>query len=96
VKAKLKRRYEQDKKDVQRVRLLIPRGGSSLGIGMQLVILRLLSKINAHIRQESAELYKIGGFHPVQFNDLFNNQYRVFRKLGWATQSTVWLAEDEL
>ena len=38
--------------------------------------------------------YNDGGFHPVRLNEVFDNRYTVFRKLGYATRSTVWLAED--
>jgi len=36
-----------------------------------------------------------GGYHPVGIGDLYNNQYRVIRKLGWGHFSTVWLSWDE-
>ena len=46
------------------------------------------------VRQESEEAYVPGGFHPVHFGDIYNGRYVVFRKLGFATGSTVWLAKD--
>jgi hypothetical protein len=44
---------------------------------------------------EDAEMYRPGGFHPVHLGDTFKNgQYRVIRKLGDGSFSTVWLAVD--
>ncbi|KAL8830576.1 MAG: hypothetical protein Q9191_001356 [Dirinaria sp. TL-2023a] len=40
--------------------------------------------------------YNKGHYHPVHLNDTFNDRYTVFRKLGYATGSTVWLAQDKL
>lgn len=45
---------------------------------------------------EHVEKYKPGGYHPVHLGDVFNNRYRVFRKLGFGAFSTVWLSRDEL
>lgn len=45
---------------------------------------------------EWAEEYRPGGYHPIQFGDTFNNgRYRVIRKLGDGSFSTVWLAVDK-
>nr|AFO69294.1 serine protein kinase [Epichloe gansuensis] len=45
---------------------------------------------------EWIEDYRPGGYHPVLLGDLFNNgQYKVIRKLGEGSYSTVWLACDE-
>ncbi|KAF4553468.1 Protein kinase domain-containing protein 19 [Elsinoe fawcettii] len=44
---------------------------------------------------EWAEQYRPGGFHPVNLDDTFQNRYRVIRKLGYGSYSTVWLAHDE-
>ncbi|KAK5673725.1 hypothetical protein LTS12_029769, partial [Elasticomyces elasticus] len=34
------------------------------------------------------------GYHPVLLGDIFNRQYKVIRKLGEGSYSTVWLARD--
>jgi serine/threonine protein kinase len=42
---------------------------------------------------EWAEEFCPGGFHPVKLGDTFHNEkYRVIRKLGDGSYSTVWLA----
>ncbi|KAJ5142556.1 uncharacterized protein N7515_001343 [Penicillium bovifimosum] len=38
--------------------------------------------------------YRPGGYHPVVLGDVFNGQYKVIRKLGQGSYSTVWLACD--
>ncbi|KXX72780.1 Serine/threonine-protein kinase SRPK [Madurella mycetomatis] len=44
---------------------------------------------------EWVEDYRPGGYHPLHLGDLFNNrQYKVIRKLGEGSYSTVWLARD--
>jgi len=44
---------------------------------------------------EWEEDYRPGGYHPVLLGDIFNNgQYKVIRKLGDGSYSTVWLARD--
>lgn len=44
---------------------------------------------------EWCELYRPGGFHPVHFDDVLRDgKYRVIRKLGFGSYSTVWLAMD--
>jgi non-specific serine/threonine protein kinase len=44
---------------------------------------------------EWVEDYRPGGYHPVIRGDFFNNgQYKVIRKLGDGSYSTVWLARD--
>ncbi|KFY88321.1 hypothetical protein V500_06430 [Pseudogymnoascus sp. VKM F-4518 (FW-2643)] len=44
---------------------------------------------------ECAEDYHPGGYHPVHLGDVFNDgQYKVIRKLGEGSFSTVWLARD--
>ncbi|KAH7067450.1 hypothetical protein BKA63DRAFT_582331 [Paraphoma chrysanthemicola] len=42
---------------------------------------------------EWAEEYRPGGYHPVNLGDTFcDGKYRVIRKLGYGSNSTVWLA----
>lgn len=44
---------------------------------------------------EWIEAYHPGGYHPVHLGDLFHHdQYKVIRKLGNGSYSTVWLALD--
>ena len=44
---------------------------------------------------EWVEDYRPGGYHPVHLGDAFHNgQYKVIRKLGDGSYSTVWLARD--
>ncbi|SPO07073.1 uncharacterized protein DNG_09767 [Cephalotrichum gorgonifer] len=44
---------------------------------------------------EWVEDYRPGGYHPVLLGDIFNDgQYKVIRKLGDGSYSTVWLARD--
>uniref|UniRef100_A0AC34FL66 Protein kinase domain-containing protein n=1 Tax=Panagrolaimus sp. ES5 TaxID=591445 RepID=A0AC34FL66_9BILA len=44
--------------------------------------------------QEPEDDYEFGGYHPVNFGDVFNSRYFVMRKLGWGHFATVWLACD--
>jgi serine/threonine protein kinase len=45
---------------------------------------------------EWIEGYHPGGYHPVHFGDVFKDgQYKVKRKLGEGSFSTVWLAFDQ-
>ena len=44
--------------------------------------------------EESFDRYRPGGYHPVRIGDLFNDRYKVVRKLGYGQYSTVWLARD--
>lgn len=44
--------------------------------------------------QEDDTQYCRGGYHPVVIGDVFDNRYRVVRKLGWGHFSTVWLCRD--
>ena len=37
----------------------------------------------------------LGGYHAVEIGDVYANQYKVIRKLGWGHFSTVWLSWDE-
>ncbi|KAK0651099.1 serine protein kinase [Cercophora newfieldiana] len=44
---------------------------------------------------EWIEDYRPGGYHPVHLGDIFDNgRYKVIRKLGEGSYSTVWLARD--
>ncbi|KAI5860175.1 putative serine protein kinase [Durotheca rogersii] len=44
---------------------------------------------------EWVEDYHPGGYHPILLGDVFNNgQYKVIRKLGEGSYSTVWLGRD--
>lgn len=44
---------------------------------------------------EWVEDYRPGGYHPVLLGDVFHDgQYKVIRKLGEGSYSTVWLARD--
>ncbi|CAG8946696.1 unnamed protein product [Penicillium salamii] len=43
---------------------------------------------------EWVEDYRPGGYHPVVLGDVLNSQYKVIRKLGEGSYSTVWLAHD--
>ena len=43
---------------------------------------------------EWVEDYRPGGYHPVVLGDVFNRQYKVIRKLGEGSYSTVWLAHN--
>jgi serine/threonine protein kinase len=44
--------------------------------------------------EEGPELnYRPGGFHPVLVGDIYN-KYKIIRKLGSGSFSTVWLAEN--
>jgi hypothetical protein len=44
--------------------------------------------------KEDPDDYSPGGYHPVNIGDLYHNQYKMVRKLGWGHFSTVWLAWD--
>ncbi|KAL3477219.1 kinase-like domain-containing protein [Aspergillus californicus] len=45
---------------------------------------------------EWAEDYRPGKYHPVNLGDTFKDStYRVIRKLGYGSYSTVWLAKDQ-
>ncbi len=44
---------------------------------------------------EFADYYGTGKLHPVHFGDLFDHsRYKILRKLGAGSFSTVWLARD--
>lgn len=45
---------------------------------------------------EWIEQYRPGKFHPIHLGDLLDEaRYRIIRKLGYGSFSTVWLAQDE-
>jgi len=45
-------------------------------------------------QNERAKEYRKGGYHPVVIGDVYNERYRVIKKLGWGYFSTVWLVWD--
>ncbi|TQN73124.1 Serine/threonine-protein kinase spk-1 [Colletotrichum shisoi] len=44
---------------------------------------------------ERLDLYRTGGYHPIQPGDRLDGRYRVVHKLGYGTHSTIWLARDD-
>jgi hypothetical protein len=44
--------------------------------------------------EETPNKYDDGAFHPVRVGDIYNDNYKVIRKLGVGAYSTVWLAND--
>lgn len=45
---------------------------------------------------EWIEEYRPGKFHPIHLGDLLDDaRYRIVRKLGYGSYSTVWLARDD-
>ncbi|KAK8814136.1 hypothetical protein WA158_007998 [Blastocystis sp. Blastoise] len=44
--------------------------------------------------EEDQSDYRSGGYHPVIIGDIYNDKYKIIKKLGWGQFSTVWLAED--
>ncbi|XP_055376726.1 SRSF protein kinase 1-like [Condylostylus longicornis] len=46
--------------------------------------------------QEDPAQYCKGGYHPITIGDVFDDRFRVVRKLGWGHFSTVWLCRDTL
>ncbi|XP_026837763.1 SRSF protein kinase 2 [Drosophila erecta] len=49
---------------------------------------------NGYEREECADDYVYGGYHPVSIGDVFASRYHVIKKLGWGHFSTVWLCYD--
>lgn len=45
--------------------------------------------------EEDENDYCYGGYHPVEINEVLNQNYKILRKLGWGHFSTVWLAYDQ-
>lgn len=53
-------------------------------------------KLPELVDTEWVEAYRPGGLHPVVIGDfLANGRYRIARKLGYGSHSTVWMAEDD-
>jgi serine/threonine-protein kinase SRPK3 len=46
------------------------------------------------IDNEPISKYKKGGYYPVSIGEIFNNRYRIIKKIGWGVFSTVWIAYD--
>lgn len=46
--------------------------------------------------EEGMESYSVGGFHPVRLGEVYGSHYKVLRKLGYGSYSTVWLVRSEL
>lgn len=44
--------------------------------------------------QEDPKDYCKGGYHHVNIGDVYNDRYKVLRKVGWGHFSTVWLSLD--
>ena len=48
-----------------------------------------------HAATEWIEDYHPGGLHPIHIGDTFDGgRYKILRKLGYGSFSTVWLARD--
>ena len=48
-----------------------------------------------YMDHEWCEMYRPGGFHPVDLGDTLGGRYEVFAKLGCGGYSTVWLCWDQ-
>ncbi|GAM91108.1 hypothetical protein ANO11243_091550 [Dothideomycetidae sp. 11243] len=48
------------------------------------------------IPTERPDYYRPGKFAPIYLGDVLNEIYKIFRKLGYGSQSTIWLAKDIL
>lgn len=44
--------------------------------------------------EESGNVYRPGGCHPVYIGDVYNDRYKVLNKIGYGVYSTVWLVKD--
>ena len=44
--------------------------------------------------QEDPKDYCKGGYHHVEIGEVYNERYKILRKVGWGHFSTVWLAWD--
>jgi serine/threonine-protein kinase SRPK3 len=45
--------------------------------------------------EEGKDRYHVDGFHPVRLGELYNDKYKVLRKLGFGRYSTVWLVKNQ-
>ncbi|KAI1426322.1 kinase-like domain-containing protein [Xylaria sp. FL1777] len=43
---------------------------------------------------ERLDLYCKGGYHPINIGDRLHDRYRIVHKLGFGSNSTIWLARD--
>lgn len=50
----------------------------------------------ARSAEEDPGRYRPGGYHPVEVGDVYNDRYKVKRKLGYGLYSTVWLVWDSV
>lgn len=71
-------------------------GGSGGGIAGIVHESENCSLYGSDEEQEDDTQYCRGGYHPVVIGDVFDNLYRVVRKLGWGHFSTVWLCREIL
>lgn len=46
------------------------------------------------IDNEPLRDYRVGGYYPVSIGEVFNNRYKIIKKLGWGVYSTAWLSYD--
>lgn len=47
-------------------------------------------------RVEDRAMYRKGGYHPIEIDDVLNCRFQVLHKLGFGKSSTVWLCWDML
>lgn len=45
--------------------------------------------------EEGLENYQLGGLHPVRLGEIYNEKYKILRKLGYGRYSTVWLVINQ-
>ncbi len=55
-----------------------------------------LTRIKSHFLVEEEKLpdYRAEHYYPVEIGQVFNDCYKIIRKLGYGTRSTVWLCRD--
>mmetsp|Transcript_23026 Transcript_23026/g.74079 ORF Transcript_23026/g.74079 Transcript_23026/m.74079 type:complete len:563 (-) Transcript_23026:340-2028(-) len=51
-------------------------------------------EVEGDAEAEPTEDYVVGGYHRVMIGDIYDNRYRVVKKLGWGVYSTVWQCVD--